>query len=74
MPRLSKEQLEIIMKKENCNRIWSWSRINTFMISPYEYYLKYIIKEKEDRKDCIYSVTGGIAHDILERYYTNKKI
>ncbi len=72
MPRLSKEQLEIIMKKENCNRIWSWSRINTFMISPYEYYLKYIIKEKEDRKDCIYSVTGGIAHDILERYYTNK--
>ena len=65
MSRLSKEQLEIIMKKENCNRIWSWSRINTFMISPYEYYLKYIIEEKEDRKDCIYSVTGGIAHDIL---------
>ena len=55
------------MKKEGCDRIWSWSKINTYMISPYEYYLKYILKEKEDKKDCIYATTGGIAHDILEK-------
>ena len=42
------------------------------MISPYEYYLKYILKEKEDKKDCIYATTGGIAHDILEKYYTKQ--
>lgn len=72
MTRLSKEQLENLMKKEGCNRIWSWSKINTFMISPYEYYLKYILHKEEDRKDCIYATTGGITHDILEKYYTGE--
>lgn len=72
MPRLTQSQLNALMKKEDCDRIWSWSKINTFMISPYEYYLKYILKEKEDRKDCIYATTGGIAHDILEKYYTKQ--
>ena len=70
MARLTGEQLEALMKKEGVDRIWSWSKINCFHTSPYEYYLRYILKAKEDRADSIYTTTGGIAHDILEKFYT----
>ena len=72
MARLTYEQLQAIMKKEGVDRIWSWSKINCFHTSPYEYYLKYIKKAKEDRANSIYVTTGGLAHDILEKYYTNQ--
>lgn len=72
MARLTSEQLQALMKKENVDRIWSWSKINCFHTSPYEYYLKYIKKAKEDRANSIYVTTGGMAHDILEKYYTNQ--
>ena len=70
MARLTGEQLEALMKKEGVDRIWSWSKINCFHTSPYEYYLKYIKKAKEDRADSIYTTTGGLAHNILEKFYT----
>ena len=72
MARLTGEQLEALMKKEGVDRIWSWSKINCFHTSPYEYYLKYIKKAREDRADSIYTTTGGLAHDILEKYYTSQ--
>lgn len=72
MARLTSEELQAVMKKEGVDRIWSWSKINCFHTSPYEYYLKYIKKAKEDRADSIYTTTGGIAHDILEKLYTNE--
>ena len=72
MARLTSEQLQALMKKEGVDRIWSWSKINCFHTSPYEYYLKYIKKAKEDRANSIYVTTGGIAHDILEKLYTNQ--
>lgn len=72
MARLTHEELQEIMKKEGVDRIWSWSKINCFHTSPYEYYLKYIKKAKEDRANSIYVTTGGIAHDILEKLYTNQ--
>lgn len=72
MARLTSEQLQALMKKENVDRIWSWSKINCFHTSPYEYYLKYIKKAKEDRANSIYTTTGGLAHDILEKLYTNQ--
>ena len=71
MARLTSEQLQAVMEKEGCDRIWSWSKINCFHTSPYEYYLRYIKKAKEDRADSIYTTTGGLAHDILEKLYTN---
>ena len=70
--RKTSEELQQIMKKENVSRIWSWSRFNSFHNSPYEYYLRYIKKEKEDRQDSIYVSTGGISHNILEKFYLNK--
>lgn len=72
MSRLSKEQLDKIMEQEGVSRLWSWSRVHTFMISPYEYYLKYVIHAKEDRNDCIYTTTGGMCHGIIEKLYTGE--
>lgn len=74
VPRLSFEELEKIKKKHNVNRLWSYSKINTFLVSPYEYALKYVdgIKVKEDRQDSIYTSLGSAAHRCLEDYYTGK--
>jgi RecB family exonuclease len=69
MARLSKEELDKIKEKNNCSRIWSWSRVNTFMTSPYEYYLKYVLHKKEDRDDCGYAPLGSISHDALDNFY-----
>ena len=70
--RKTKEELDLIMKQENVSRLWSWSRINSFINSPYEYFLKYIKNIPEDRNDSIYTTTGSIAHDILEKLYINQ--
>lgn len=72
MAKLTSEELQTLMKNEGVSRIWSWSKWNCFHTSPYEYFLKYILHKKEDRTDCIYTTTGGIAHDIMERRYTGK--
>ena len=72
MARLTSEELQALMKEEGYDRIWSWSKINCFHTSPYEYYLKYIKRAKEDRADSIYTTTGGLAHDILEKFYTKE--
>lgn len=69
MSRLTNEELDKIKKKYNVSRIWSWSRINTFMTSPYEYALSYVMKVPEDRTDCAYAPLGTIAHDTLDAYY-----
>ena len=72
MPRLTHEELEKIKQKYNVQRIWSWSRMNTFLTSKYEYLLKYILKLKEDRCDSCYTVLGTICHDTLDKFYEGK--
>ena len=72
MARLTFEELDKLKRDNNVSRLWSWSRLHSFNISPYEYYLKYIKKVKEDRTDCIYAPMGGVAHDIIERFYSGK--
>ena len=72
MSRLTGEQLQALMKNEGVDRIWSWSKINCFHTSSYEYYLKYVKLVKEDRANSIYTTTGGLAHNILEKFYTNE--
>lgn len=66
------QELEDIKLKYGVDRLWSWSRFNSYHNSPYEYFLKYILHKKEDRQDCIYTVTGGMSHDIMEKLYTNQ--
>lgn len=74
MARLSNEELEKIKQKYNTDRIWSYSRISTFLTSPFEYALKYVdgMKKQEDRQDSIYTSLGSAAHQCLEDFYTKK--
>ena len=72
MGRKTSEELNELCKKYNTDRLWSWSRFNTYHNSKYEYFLKYIKPLPEDRQDCIYTVTGGMAHDIMEKLYLGK--
>lgn len=72
MARLSYEELEKIKKKYDVSRLWSWSRMNTFMTSKFEYLLKYILKSKEDRCDSCYTTLGTICHDTLDKFYEGK--
>lgn len=70
--RLNKDQLNKIKSKYKVDRLWSWSMINTFMTSHYEYYLKYIKREPEDLQNCVYGTMGTIAHNTIEKLYSNK--
>ena len=69
MARLKYEELEKIKAKHNVDRLWSWSKMNTFMTSKFEYLLKYILKSKEDRCDSCYTTLGTICHDTLDKFY-----
>ena len=69
MARLSKEELEKIKEKYGADELFSWSKVNCFMTSPYEFYLKYILHKKEDADNCAYAPMGGICHEIIERFY-----
>lgn len=74
MSRKTREELKQIMETEGCTKLWSWSKINCFHTSPYEYFLKYVHKPRieEDRTDCIYTITGSFVHDILEKLYSGE--
>jgi hypothetical protein len=72
LARKTKEELNALQKKLNVDRLWSWSRYHTYEVSNFEYFLKYILNKKEDRTDSIYGYTGGLAHDILEKFYLKK--
>ena len=72
MARLTHEELENIKKKHNTDRLWSWSRMNTYMVSKFEYLLKYILKSQEDRCDSCYTTLGTICHDTLDKFYEGK--
>ncbi len=66
------EELQKMCEALKVDRLNSWSRVNCVHNSLYEYYLKYILHKEEDRDDSIYKVTGGISHDIIERFYTGE--
>ena len=72
MARLSYEELESVKKKHGVTKLWSWSKMNTYMTSKFEYLLKYILKSKEDRCDSCYTTLGTICHDTLEKFYEGR--
>lgn len=70
--RLTSEQLEKVKKKYGVKELYSWSKVNTFMTSPYEFYLQYVLHKKPDIDNCAYAPLGGIVHQIIEDYYSGK--
>ena len=70
--RLNKEQLNKVKDKYGVDELYSWSKINCFLTSPYEYFLNYILHKKEDNANCAYAPLGSIIHQIIEDYYNGK--
>lgn len=71
--RLNSEEIEKIKFQFDVDELWSYSRIEKYKTSHYEYFLKYIKHEKPNGEiDSAYAPLGGIAHDILEKLYTNQ--
>jgi len=71
--RKTGEEIRLIANKLDCDEIYSWSKYNQYKGDTYTFFLRYILKIPEDRKDSIYGVFGNASHDILEKYY-NKEI
>lgn len=67
--RLTNEELQKVKQKYNVDTLYSWSRLETFRTSPYEYFLSYVLHKKSDREDSIYGALGGQVHDVLEKFY-----
>ena len=70
--RLTSEELQKVKDKYGVDELYSWSKTNTFMTSPYEFYLQYILHKKPDIDNCAYAPMGGICHTIIELFYGNK--
>lgn len=70
--RKTGKELTAICNKLGVNTLWSFSRYDCYKTDTWEYYLKYILHEKEDRTNGIYAVSGGYCHDILEKLYNGE--
>ena len=66
MARLSKEELNKIKEQYGVDELFSWSKVNTFMTSPYEYYLKYIGNDMDIYNAIRNHVFGRIGMSKLE--------
>ena len=51
--RKTNEELQALKESYGVKELWSFSKVNKFLTSPYEYYLKYILHIKEDKRDGI---------------------
>lgn len=72
MPRKNKEAIKELMEKHNVDDIYSWSKYSLLLENIYSYFLKYILKKKPDMPNNAYGYLGGLAHDILEKFYLKK--
>lgn len=68
--RLSYEQLESIKDKFGVDRIWSYSRLNSFVQYPWQYRMTYL--EKVGYGNSIYGHLGNVSHDIIQDMYEGK--
>lgn len=60
----------MIMDKFGVDRLWSYSRFNTYYERPWEYYLAYI--KKVPRGENIYTQWGTTSHEIIQDFYEDK--
>ena len=67
MSRLTYEQLEAIKAQHGVDRIWSYSRWDSFMQYPWVYRMHYL--EKVRSEGSIYTHWGTICHDIIQGFY-----
>lgn len=65
MTRLTYPQMNAIKEQLGVNRIWSYSRLSTFVDQPFVYRMTYLDPAKV-RTNNIYSYFGTICHDIIQ--------
>lgn len=70
--RLTSEQLQKVKDKYGVDELYSWSKVNTFMTSPFEFYLNYILHKKPDIDNCAYAPLGSCVHQVIEDYYSGR--
>lgn len=71
MARLSREKLNGLKEKYNTDRIWSFSRMNSYVNMPWEYYIRYILRKKVDTSNA-WTYQGTAVHDIIQDYIEGK--
>lgn len=69
MPRLNYKQLEIIKEKFGVDKLWSYSKVSTYIQCHWLHKLKYIDKIKSNISDSCYTYFGTIAHDNIQGFY-----
>lgn len=67
--RKSREELNEIKNKLGIEKLWSFSSVDLFKTSKYNYYLRYIKHEEPDAEMSIYGIMGGLIHDTVEKLY-----
>ena len=60
--RLGYEERKMIMDRFGVDRLWSFSRLSTYLNSAWEYRMLYL--EKKPRTDNVYTVWGQIGGKI----------
>lgn len=69
--RLKHNQLNALKKKYKVDRIWSFSRVSTFLQCAWEYKMRYIDKIRVP-SDNVYTDFGTISHDLIQGLYEHK--
>lgn len=68
---MSYEKRKELMKQYGVDRIYSYSRISTYLSNPWAYKMNYLEKVGADTSN-VYTIIGTIVHDLLEDYYNGK--
>lgn len=68
--RLTSQQIQGLMKRFGVDRLWSYSRLTTFVERPFEYRVAYL--EKSARSTSVYTIWGTNCHDLVQDAYTGE--
>ena len=68
--RLGYEERKMIMDRFGVDKLWSFSRLSTYLNSPWEYKLSYI--DKVERGSNVYFDFGTMSHNCIQDFYDGK--
>ena len=69
--RLGKKEYDYLKQKYDVDRIWSYSRISTYVSEPWAYRMTYLDPAKV-RTSNVYSIMGAWLHDVIQDYQEGK--
>lgn len=69
--RLTRQETEVVKKQFGVDRIWSYSRLSTYVSQKWVYRMTYL-DPRRIYTDNVYTVMGTICHDIIQDYAEGK--